>query len=74
MRARSTLTLTESGLVEKEVAKTRFMHVENHTNQEFVLVIEEVEWDRFALTASEVTSLQLFETCSRQKYYHPINK
>jgi len=57
---RSTLTLTESGLVEKEVAKTRSMHVENHTNQEFVLVIEEVEWDRFALTASEVTSLQLF--------------
>lgn len=57
---KSILTLTESGFIEKEVVKTRFMQVENHTSQEFVLVLEEVEWDRFALTASEVTSLQLF--------------
>jgi len=57
---KSKLILTESGFTEKKVAKTRFMQVENHTSQEFVLVIEEVEWDRFALTASEVTSLQLF--------------
>ncbi len=57
---KSKLTLTESGFTEKEVAKTRFLQVENHTSEEFVMVVEEVEWDRFALTASEVTSLQLF--------------
>lgn len=57
---KSILTLTESGFTEQEVAETRLMQVENLTSQEFVLVLEEVEWDRFALTASEVTSLQLF--------------
>ncbi|MBO0589303.1 adenylate/guanylate cyclase domain-containing protein [Sporosarcina sp. E16_8] len=58
--AKSILTLKESGFAEKEVAKTRLMQVENQTSQEFVLVLEEVDWDRFALTAREVTSLQLF--------------
>lgn len=68
---KSLLTITESGFTEKEVAKTRFMQVENHTNQEFVLVIEEVEWDRFALTASEVTSLQLFRDLFAKEVLSP---
>ncbi|KAA0965472.1 adenylate/guanylate cyclase domain-containing protein [Sporosarcina sp. ANT_H38] len=68
---KSQLTITESGIAEKEVAKTRFMQVENRTSQELVLVIEEVEWDRFALTATEVTSLQLFRDLFAKEVLSP---
>ncbi|QFF97786.1 adenylate/guanylate cyclase domain-containing protein [Psychrobacillus glaciei] len=54
------ITYRESGFTQSLVSGSSNIQIGNKTDEEIVLVIEEVEWDRFALTAREVTSLQLF--------------
>lgn len=54
------LVITSLGFQQLETPLTNHITVTNETNKEIVLVLEEVEWDEFALTAREVTSFQLF--------------
>lgn len=54
------LVYTECGFQQNEMPVTNHILIKNDTDYEIVLVLEEVEWDRFALTARDATSYQLF--------------
>ena len=56
----ASISLSDEGFRELTVSSAQIVHFENGTSKEVVLVIEEVEWDQFALTARDVTSMQLF--------------
>lgn len=56
----STLHFTEQTFSSKIIPFSKKVLLHNDTNNEIVLVLEEVEWDRFALTAREATTFQLF--------------
>lgn len=60
--APAVLTYTEAGFSEPFANKSNVIPVANQTEEEIVLAIEKLEWDEFALTAREVTSLQLFRS------------
>ncbi|AXH99993.1 hypothetical protein DV702_09825 [Sporosarcina sp. PTS2304] len=51
---------TDDGFVQSAVAQAKHYELINETDKEIVIVMEKKEWDSYALTAREVTSLQLF--------------
>lgn len=55
-----TICFTSEGFEQIEVYNASIIDFKNKTTKEVVLVAEEVEWDKFALTARDVTSMQLF--------------
>lgn len=54
------LTYTNSGFNTDVTSTPDEIVIHNKAQQEIVVVLEETDWDSFALTAREVTSLQLF--------------
>ena len=54
------IQISESGFGADSYTLQSSYTVENHVDEEMVLVLEELEWDQDALTARELTSLQLF--------------
>lgn len=56
----NSLTYTESGFTTDVIDTQNEVVINNQANHEIVVALEETEWDSFALTAREVTSLQLF--------------
>jgi len=57
---RAELNFTKDGFRQKTVPASKTIFIQNETDGEIVLVLEEVERDKFALTAREATSYQLF--------------
>ncbi|MCZ8538064.1 adenylate/guanylate cyclase domain-containing protein [Paenisporosarcina quisquiliarum] len=56
----ATLMYTESGFNRVTMKCVDEVNIFNQAQHEIVVALEETEWDSFALTAREVTSLQLF--------------
>lgn len=54
------LSYTDSGFHTDVIHTQDEIMIHNQANYEIVVVLEETDWDSFALTAREVTSLQLF--------------
>ncbi|WP_301108117.1 adenylate/guanylate cyclase domain-containing protein [Sporosarcina sp.] len=54
------ITYTSEGFVQPLIQQAKQYEIANETDVEIVLVIEKQDWDSYALTAREVTSLQLF--------------
>ncbi|WP_194841503.1 adenylate/guanylate cyclase domain-containing protein [Sporosarcina obsidiansis] len=54
------ITYTTNGFTQLTFPQASLYEISNETDQEIVLVIEKQDWDSYALTAREVTSLQLF--------------
>jgi class 3 adenylate cyclase len=57
---KDSLTYTESGFTTDFIHTQDEILIHNQAKHEIVVALEETEWDSFALTAREVTSLQLF--------------
>jgi class 3 adenylate cyclase len=55
-----TICFTSDGFEHIKVTNAKNIYFKNKTTKEVILVAEEVEWDQFALTARDVTSMQLF--------------
>ncbi|AYC28465.1 adenylate/guanylate cyclase domain-containing protein [Paenisporosarcina cavernae] len=56
----SRLTYGENGFAQHHVLPTDTLTISNTTNQEIVFVVEELVWDQDALTARDVTAMQLY--------------
>lgn len=54
------IVFTEEGFAQTTLPQATHYHISNKTDKEIVLVMEKRDWDSCALTAREVTSLQLF--------------
>ncbi|WP_432355438.1 adenylate/guanylate cyclase domain-containing protein [Sporosarcina sp. A2] len=49
-----------TGIVEQVLSQSPDIAIVNTSDEEFIVAMEETKWDEYALTAREVTSLQLF--------------
>ncbi|WP_191687910.1 adenylate/guanylate cyclase domain-containing protein [Sporosarcina gallistercoris] len=56
----SQIHLQPDGITEPFLIQSRNISIVNESDEELVVAFEETRWDEFALTAREVTSLQLF--------------
>ena len=56
----SEIHIQQNGIAEDIVRQSSDISIVNDSDEEFILAFEETNWDEFALTAREVTSLQLF--------------
>ncbi len=56
----SEIHIQQNGIAEAFVMQSPDISIVNDSDEEYILAFEETNWDEFALTAREVTSLQLF--------------
>ncbi len=56
----SEIHIHQNGIAEEFVIQSPDISIVNDSDEEYILAFEETNWDEFALTAREVTSLQLF--------------
>ncbi|VDH00320.1 Adenylate cyclase 1 [Lysinibacillus sphaericus] len=56
----SQLHIHPNGIVEQFLMQSSDISIVNTSDEEYIVAFEETKWDEYALTAREVTSLQLF--------------
>ena len=54
------MNITTEGIKQSSLQQSDQLTMTNESDEEYILVIENTKWDEFALTARDVTSLQLF--------------
>lgn len=56
----SKIHIQHNGIAETYAVQSPTISIVNESDEEYIVVFEETTWDEFALTAREITSLQLF--------------
>lgn len=56
----SEIHIQSDGIVEPYLIQSKTISIANNSDEEIVVAFEETHWDEYALTAREITSLQLF--------------
>ncbi|WP_040286538.1 adenylate/guanylate cyclase domain-containing protein [Sporosarcina koreensis] len=56
----ASLHISSDGFLETTVPQADEITIRNSTDEEMILAVETLEWDPYALTARDVTSMQLF--------------
>lgn len=56
----SKIHIQQNGIAETFVLQSPDISIVNESDEEYIVAVEETNWDEFALTAREVTSLQVF--------------
>lgn len=56
----SQIHIQPNGIVEQFLMQSSDISIVNESDEEYIVAFEETKWDEYALTAREVTSLQLF--------------
>ncbi|WP_158541024.1 adenylate/guanylate cyclase domain-containing protein [Sporosarcina sp. BI001-red] len=56
----SKIHIQPNGIVEQLLMQSSDISIVNASDEEYIVAFEETKWDEYALTAREVTSLQLF--------------